>query len=115
MEFNSDEQYLTFPEYQGLGGTLDQMPFNLLEFSARKFIDERTSGRITSDDILTEIKLCVFELITLETSINNGIDISGNVINYREEDIERFKSEIVKKNLANIMFDDETPLLYRGV
>ena len=44
MEFKG--QYLTYQEYKALGGTLDEMPFNLLEFNARKKIDERTFGRL---------------------------------------------------------------------
>ena len=44
MEFKG--QYLTYEEYLSLGGTLDQTPFNLLEYNARKKIDERTFGRL---------------------------------------------------------------------
>ena len=44
MEFEG--QYLTYQEYKALGGTLDEMPFNLLEFNARMKIDERTFGRL---------------------------------------------------------------------
>ena len=44
MEFKN--QYLTYLEYKNLGGTLGEMPFNLLEFKARKIIDERTLGRL---------------------------------------------------------------------
>ena len=62
MEF--DKQYLNYPEYQGLGGTLAEMPFNLLEFQARKKIDERTFGRLVEKgNEYKEVKLCVYELI----------------------------------------------------
>ena len=37
MEFSG--QYLTYLEYKALGGTLDQTPFNILEFEARRQID----------------------------------------------------------------------------
>ena len=33
MEFKG--QYLTYQEFKALGGTLDEMPFNLLEYNAR--------------------------------------------------------------------------------
>ena len=53
MEFKG--QYLSYNEYKALGGeTLDQMPFNLLEFEARRKIDSRTQNRlknINSSDI----------------------------------------------------------------
>ena len=44
MEFS--EQYLNYEEYKSLGGTLDIMPFNILEFESRKRIDERTQNRL---------------------------------------------------------------------
>lgn len=64
MEFEG--QYLTYEDYKGLGGTLDLMPFNLLEFECRRKIDLRTSNRLKETDygdIPQEIKMCEFELI----------------------------------------------------
>lgn len=64
MEFEG--QYLTYSEYQELGGTLDQTPFNLLEFEARKKIDLRTQNRLVElayDEIPSEVKLCEFKMI----------------------------------------------------
>lgn len=59
-----DGQYLTYEEYQSLGGSLDTMPFNLLEFEARKRIDLRTQNRLKDiDEIPNEVKLCVFNMI----------------------------------------------------
>ena len=59
-----DGQYLTYEEYQSLGGSLDTMPFNLLEFEARKRIDLRTQSRLKDiDEIPQEAKLCVFNMI----------------------------------------------------
>ena len=70
MDFSG--QYLTYNEYTALGGTLDQTPFNLLEFEARRKIDSRTQNRLKNEEnIPQEVKLCVFNLInTLETYIN---------------------------------------------
>lgn len=57
-------QYLTYAEYVSLGGTLEETPFNLLEYEARKQIDVRTSDRIkSSDTIPEEVKLCEYNLI----------------------------------------------------
>ena len=40
-------QYLTYAEYQELGGSaIGEMPFNLLEFEARRRIDEPTHNRL---------------------------------------------------------------------
>lgn len=66
MEFNG--QYLTYEEYKALGGTLDLMPFNLLEFESRRQIDIRTQNRlkdIDSKDIPQEVKMCEYNLITM--------------------------------------------------
>ena len=63
MEFEG--QYLTYQEYLALGGTLDEMPFNLLEFNARKKIDERTFGRlINKGQEYQEVKLCIYNMTT---------------------------------------------------
>lgn len=75
MEFEG--QYLTYEEYKGLGGTLDLMPFNLLEFESRRQIDIRTFNRLKdSEELPQEVKLCVYNLIN---SINNYVDTTSNV------------------------------------
>lgn len=58
-------QYLTYAEYQELGGSaIGEMPFNLLEFEARRNIDIRTQNRLQgATDIPNEVKLCEFSLI----------------------------------------------------
>lgn len=64
MEFEG--QYLTYEEYKALGGTLDLMPFNLLEFEARRRIDIRTQNRLkNSDNVPNEVKLCDMSLINM--------------------------------------------------
>ena len=62
MEFEG--QYLTYEEYKGLGGTLDLMPFNILEFEARNQIDLRTQNRLVNEvEIPQKVKMCDFNLI----------------------------------------------------
>ena len=60
-------QYLTYAEYQTLGGSaIGDMPFNLLEFEARRQIDIRTFNRLKdldSEDIPQEVKLCEYKMI----------------------------------------------------
>ena len=69
MEFKG--QYLTYQEYLTLGGTLDEMPFNLLEYNARKEIDSRTQKRfIGIGNEYEEVKLCVYNLIPAIQSYN---------------------------------------------
>ena len=83
MEFSG--QYLTYNEYRVLGGTLDITPFNLLEFEARRKIDERTQNRLKGViEAPQEVKICVFKLIdTLLSYIsekNNNKNIASESV-----------------------------------
>ena len=67
-------QYLTFAEYKVLGGTLNQMPFELLEFNARQIVDKYTFGRLKDLETQNkEVKVCVFNLIGKIDSFNQII------------------------------------------
>lgn len=82
MEFSG--QYLTYEEYRLLGGTLQQTPFNLLEFEARRKIDERTQWRLKNvNQIPQEVKMCVLTLI-------------NNLVTYMSEN-----SSLGNKNIAS--------------
>ena len=127
MEFKG--RYLTYQEYLALGGTLDEMPFNLLEFNARKKIDERTFGRlIDKGQEYKEVKLCVYNMITTLNSYssyntqNKAISsesTDGYSISYgtpQKSTTEAKNSEledIIDTYLSNLIIDD-VPVLYRG-
>lgn len=127
MEFEG--QYLTYQEYLALGGTLDEMPFNLLEFNARKKIDERTFGRlINKGQKYQEVKLCVYNMITTLNSYssydtqNKAISsetTDGYSISYgtpQKSTTEAKNSEledIIDTYLSNLIVDD-VRVLYRG-
>lgn len=135
MEFEG--QYLTYDEYKGLGGELDLMPFNLLEFEARRRIDIRTQNRlknVDSEEIPQEVKLCEYNLInsingfaSAMTNIsNNGNVASFNSDGYSEsyitpaqmQDVVKSKSaeldDIVRTYLLGVIFNDQH-LMYLGV
>lgn len=128
MEFNG--QYLTYIEYKGLGGTLDQMPFNILEYEARKYIDKYTFGRLINlESQCQEVKMCMYDLITTVNNYNEleGLDkniasesTDGYSITYRattNETIQAKDSElldIIDTYLATCKLEDGTPYLYRG-
>ena len=77
MDFEG--QYLEFDEYEELGGSLDETPFNILEFEARKKINERTQGRLKGiEELPLEVKMCMFALINSINSYNNAYQNSGN-------------------------------------
>ena len=116
MEFSG--QYLTYDEYEDLGGTLAEMPFNLLEFQARKQIDMRTQQRLIGiDEIPNEVKLCDYYLIeklntyitAISTAESNGItseSIDGYSVSYN--DATKIQ-EIIKSKQTEI---DETIMVY---
>jgi hypothetical protein len=126
MEFSG--QYLTYEEYIALGGTLDQMPFNLLEFEARKQIDVRTQNRLKNEiNIPQEVKLCVYNLISkiqlYQNDTNRNISsesVGSYSVNY-VDNIESFvknKSteldDIIVNSLYGVIVNGEH-ILYIGV
>lgn len=127
MEFKG--QYLTYQEFKALGGTLDEMPFNLLEYNARMKINERTFGRLVDKgQEYQEVKLCVYNMITTLNSYSS-YDTQNKAISSESTDgysisygtpqksiIEAKNSEledIMNSYLANIVIDN-VPVLYRG-
>ena len=123
-------QYLTYQEYQSLGGTLAETPFNLLELEARKIIDKYTFGRLENlETQKNEVKGCDFDLISALDSYNTNIisnkgvaseSIDGYSISYlgiSNEQENGKKSQIkgiVENWLSTCKLDDGTPYLYRG-
>ena len=78
MEFS--EQYLTYDEYKSLGGNLNQTPFNLLEYEARRIIDSRTLQRLKGiEQVPQEVKMCMFSLINTINNYANQGQTSKNI------------------------------------
>ena len=78
MELNG--QYLTYNEYKALGGSLDITPFNLLEFEARRIIDNRTQQRLHGiNKIPQEVKMCMFSLVNTINGYANQSQTSKNI------------------------------------
>ena len=76
-------QYLTYAEYQQLGGSaIGETPFNLLEFEARRLIDIKTFNRLVGgENMPQEVKLCDYNLINSIISYDetiNSINAEGN-------------------------------------
>ena len=128
-------QYLTKQEYLDLGGSaIQDMPFNLLEFEARRRIDNETFNRLVGQqEIPQEVKICEYELInTIKGYIddNNTNATSGNVasestdgysVSYitsdKISDVVKSKetelTNIIRTYLLGIVYNNEH-LLYRG-
>ena len=129
-------QYLTYAEYQALGGSaIGEMPFNLLEFEARRKIDKKTFNRLKNiEDIPQEVKLCEYNLINSinkYANTNNSVEINGNIksentdgysVSYLSageiSEVVKSKSEelddIIRTYLLNVIVDKEH-LMYCGV
>ena len=127
MEF--ENQYLTHSEYVGLGGNLEQSPFNVLEFKARQFVDTYTFGRLK--ELVTqnqEVKMCIYELINVIESHNSDKVVSGissestdgYSISYSSPSSEVNKAingeitNIIRMYLSDCKLDDGTAYLYCG-
>ena len=119
MEFEG--QYLTYEEYKALGGTLDLMPFNVLEFEARRRIDEPTHNRLVGGkNIPTEVKMCEFNIINkvlkaYEEEISRGKS-SESVGSYSVSYNNDIKKVIENKNaeIQDVILTDLYGVVYNG-
>lgn len=85
MEFTN--QYLSYEEYKILGGTLDEMPFNILELKARQVINERTQNRLKDvEEIPQEVKICVYDLINTMNKYNMSNNSTSSNISSENTD-----------------------------
>ena len=128
MEFNN--QYLTYEEYKSLGGTLGEMPFNILELKARQVINERTQNRLKNiEEIPQEVKICVYDLINTMNKYNLSNNSTSSNISSENTDgySVSYKSgtemtaeqkaqydDIMETDLYGVIVDN-TPILYLGV
>lgn len=123
-------QYLKYDEYRLMGGTKEIMPFNLLEYEARKIIDVRTQRRLVGLEIIPQdVKMCVNAIINViesyESTTNKNIS-SESVGDYSVSYVSSSQiNEVIKSKeseIEDIMFNylsttivDGTPILYLGV
>lgn len=132
-------QYLTYAEYQELGGSaIGEMPFNLLEYEARKQIDLRTQRRLVGQkEIPEEVKICTYHLIdkiqsyaestasasssdgSIASESTDGYSISYNQVNATQiQDIVKSKNvelkDIILTYLCGVLVNGEN-LVFMGV
>ena len=100
-------QYLTKQEYENLnsGSTIGDMPFNLLEFEARRLIDIKTFNRLVDGkDIPQEVKLCEYNLINSIKSYYDTINEISETGNKASESTDGYSvSYITRRNLKDII------------
>ena len=108
MEFSG--QYLKYSEYQTLGGTLDEMPFNVLEFEARQNVDKYTFGRLKDlEEQTQEVKMCVYKLIEMINSYNEYESHNKGVAS------ESTDGYSVSYSSPSLAFTECIPYMYCGV
>ena len=109
-----------------MGGSLDEVPFNVLELKARGKVDERTLGRLKElPSKITEVKACIFRLIEVMdkndtrkaqniTSENtDGYSVSYGTTSNADE-LKQY-DDIIRDYLLTCRLPNGTPYLYCGV
>ena len=137
--------YLTYTEYQEMGGTLDEALFNNLRLDAQGYIDWYTFNRLWKEEWRTEavmerVKICMYQLIALvATKVNllmpqvnsAGINVNAQATSASNDGVStsyavlsgellftHAKKEIedtINRNLSGIMNSAGRKLLYRGL
>lgn len=129
-------QYLTYQEYLDLGGSqIEELPFNLLEYEARRKIDIRTFNRLKrTNEIPQEVKLCEYNMINSINNFNNSLKNTTDNNGKKSENTDGYSvsylssneiSEVIKSKNddLNDIIDtylrevkvDNVFILYRGV
>ena len=133
--------YLTYEEYQNMGGTLDETTFNDYEFEASSLVDWYTFNRLKNESEYPEaLTRCVYHLIrTLQLKMgtlggnvtsggqgavaniasqsNDGVSISYNTVPASEL-VQLSKTEMVdtiQRYLNGVMNSLGQKVLYRGL
>lgn len=131
--------YLTYAEYQDMGGTLDEATFNDLEFEAESIINWYTFNRLKNDTTYpVEVKRLMKYLINLAASkqtvvggsgsdadstkqiasqSNDGISVSYNILSAKDlmDSVKDEAENATKRYLQGVMNEAGRKLLYRGV
>ena len=133
--------YLTYAEYQAMGGTLDEQSYNRYEYRAESVIDWYTFNRLHGETSISErVKKCMYMLIDLliaqdkamggsgdgsssggasqiASQSNDGVSVSYSImstedlIKYRQKELD----DIVQRSLQGVMNSLGHRLLYRGI
>lgn len=68
--------YLTYEEYQNMGGTLDETAFTDFEMEAETIVDWYTFNRLQKDTTFpARLKQCVYKLIKLAQERQNALSL----------------------------------------
>ena len=132
--------YLTYAEYQSMGGTLDEATFNDFEFEAEALVNWYTFNRLKKDTTYPdELKRLMKYLIglaysksgvidasgsgavdtqkTIASQSNDGVSISYNILSAKDlmDTVKSESQDAIDKYLQGVMNEAGRLLLYRGV
>lgn len=109
MDFTN---YLSYEEYKRLGGTLEKVPFNELEFECQRLIDSRTQNRlkdIDNQDIPQEVKMLEYKMIQTLQTYYNSISKAQNGL--QSENIDGYSVTYISSNqIGQLLIDKENDL-----
>ncbi len=121
-------KYLSYEEYQKIGGTLDSAAFNRNIMRACKVIDSETHNRLVNKtSVPEEVKHCVRDLIeyyannvsnakivTSKSQSAGGVSESESYSTKTAEDVSNEVGSIISDYLLSVKDCNGTSLLYRG-
>lgn len=132
--------YLTYTEYQNMGGALDETTFIDLELDAENCINWYTFGRLKKQtEIPDEVKKCICRIISLlqmknntlavpnatsgqssaqiASQSNDGVSVTYNVLSVKDvsSTVESEIENTINKYLAYTVDSLGRKLLYRGL
>jgi hypothetical protein len=111
-------EYLTFANYQSMGGKLEQPEFIRAEYAARKEIDSLTFQRLEGIDPVPEnLKMCALELIEREfcgkLDGEDYISQGSGKVSGTKESLKGRAAELIRKYLDGMTVDG-VPVFYAG-
>ena len=134
--------YLTYTEYQNMGGTLDETTFNDFEFEAAAQVDWYTFNRLKKETEYPEaLKRCMYKLIFyiqqaqqaqsiptesgtdsviqvgIQSQSNDGVSVSYNTLSAKDivDSAQKAIESCIEKYLQGVMNSLGQLLLYRGL
>ena len=123
--------YLSYEEYQALGGKLAEEAFSLAEIKARKRIDALTMGRVAyMAEVPEEVKAAMMEIIAVDATYSASAQAAAPVVasfstdgysesyggaESRTAALEAQLTASIETLLDGVVDDFGVPLLFAGV
>lgn len=123
--------YLTYADYQRLGGTMPEEDFCLAEYKARSRIDFMTLGRVQNMQTVPEaVKMAMMVIMKVDerqsvdaqaaspivaSYSTDGYSESYGSLSEQAQTIQRQTNQQVTRMLFGVVDDYGVPLIYKGL